>query len=188
MDNIQSADWYRSFLKQQVKPGDLCIDATMGNGNDTLLLCQLCGPSGHCISFDIQEKALTNTKILLDAEGIPGSSYTLLHKSHENLRAYAEPESISCIVFNLGYLPSGDHAIATKPDSTIIAVEQGLSLLKKGGLMTICIYSGRDSGFDERDAVLDYLKKLNPKKYLVIVSEYYNRPKNPPIPVLIIRL
>lgn len=147
MDNIQSADWYRSFLKQQVKPGDLCIDATMGNGNDTLLL-----------------------------------------KSHENLRAYAEPESISCIVFNLGYLPSGDHAIATKPDSTIIAVEQGLSLLKKGGLMTICIYSGGDSGFDERDAVLDYLKKLNPKKYLVIVSEYYNRPKNPPIPVLIIRL
>lgn len=188
MNNIQVTDWYHSFIKQQVKPGDLCIDATMGNGNDTLLLCQLAGPSGHCTSFDIQETALLNTRTLLESKGIPGSSYTLLLKSHESLGSYAEPESVSCIVFNLGYLPSGDHILATKPGSTLTAIEQGLSLLKKGGLMAICIYSGGDSGFEERDAVLDYLKRLNPKHFLVIVSEYYNRPNNPPIPALAIRL
>lgn len=188
MNNIQVTDWCHSFIKQQVKPGDLCIDATMGNGNDTLLLCQLAGPEGHCISFDIQETALSHTKSLLDAKGIPGSSYTLLLKSHESISAYAQPESVSCIVFNLGYLPTGDHMLATKPSSTLIGIRQGLSLLKPGGLMTVCIYSGGDSGFEERDAVLDYVKGLDPKQFLVIVSEYYNRPKNPPIPVLIIRL
>jgi len=188
MNNIQVTDWYRSFIQQQVKPGDLCIDATMGNGNDTLLLCQLAGPSGHCTAFDIQETALSHTKSLLDAKGIPDSSYTLLLKSHESIRTYAQPESVSCIVFNLGYLPAGDHTLATKPASTLIGIRQGLSLLKPGGLMTVCIYSGGDSGFEERDAVLEYLKGLDPRQFLVIVSQYYNRPKNPPVPVLIIRL
>lgn len=188
MNNIQVTDWYRSFIKQQVKPGDLCIDATAGNGNDTLLLCHLAGTSGHCLSFDIQKEALLHTKALLESEGIPEASYTLLLKSHESIGAYAAPESVSCIVFNLGYLPSGDHMLATKPASTLTAIEQGLSLLKRGGLMTVCIYSGGDSGFEERDAVLNYLKGLNPKKFLVIVSQYFNRPKNPPIPALVIRL
>lgn len=188
MKNIQVTDWYRFFLKQQIKPGDLCMDATMGNGNDTLLLCQLASPGGHCLAFDIQAEALANTQKLLDANEIPTDSYTLLCESHERMSEHTPPESVSAIVFNLGYLPTGDHSLATKASSTICAMEQGLSLLKKGGLMVVCIYSGGDSGFEERDAVLSYLKGLNPKKYLVIVSEYYNRPKNPPIPALIIKL
>ena len=65
---------------------------------------------------------------------------------------YADADSVSCIIFNFGYLPGGG------------------------------------SGFKERDALLDYLKELDPKKYLVILSSYYNRPKNPPIPVLIRKL
>lgn len=188
MHNIQVTDWYRSFLRQQVQPGDLCIDATMGNGNDTLLLCQLTGSAGHCLAFDIQPEALENTQALLSANQIPAHSYTLLQESHESMTAHADPESVSAIVFNLGYLPTGDHSLATKAASTIPAMEQSLSLLKKGGLMAVCIYSGGDSGFEERDAVLAWLKELNPKKYLVIVSEYYNRPKNPPIPVLVVKL
>ena len=54
--------------------------------------------------------------------------------------------------------------------------------------MSLCIYSGGDSGFEERDTLLSYLKELDSKKYLVILSSYYNRPKNPPIPVLIWKL
>ena len=61
-------------------------------------------------------------------------------------------------------------------------------MLKKKGLMTVCIYSGGDSGFEEKEAVLSYIKALDAKKYLVIISEYANRPNNPPIPVLIIKL
>lgn len=76
---------------------------------------------------------------------------------------------------------------ATHADTSIAALSKSLDLLQKGGLISLCIYSGGDSGFEERNAVLAWLKELNPHKYLVIRSDYYNRPNNPPIPVLIIR-
>ena len=66
---------------------------------------------------------------------------------------YADAGTIDCIVFNLGYLPGGDHRLATKPASTLRALEQSLPLLKKGGMVSLCIYSGGDTGFEERDAV-----------------------------------
>ena len=91
-------------------------------------------------------------------------------------------------MFNFGYLPGGDHNLATKKDTSIEAIHEGLRLLRKGGMMSLCIYSGGDSGFEERDAILEELKNLDGKKYLVIKSEYYNRPNNPPMPVMIIKL
>lgn len=186
MKNYQITEWVHHFIKEHVQEGDFCIDATMGNGNDTALLSKLCGPSGRVVAFDIQEQALTNTKEKLEKEGCP-DNYELVLASHEKMWEYGEASTASCIVFNLGYLPGGDHEKATKAHSSIAAIETGLGMLKKNGLMTVCIYSGGDSGFEEKDAVLPYLKELDPKKYLVILSEYYNRPNNPPIPVLIIK-
>jgi len=95
---------------------------------------------------------------------------------------------VSCIVFNFGYLPGGGHSLATIKGTSVLAIHEGLQLLRKGGMMSLCIYSGGDSGFEEKEAILTELKKLDSKKYLVIVSEYYNRPNNPPIPVLVIKL
>ena len=170
-----------------MQPGDICIDATMGNGNDTALLSCLAGEKGKVVAFDIQQMALEHTKERLEKEQCP-ENYELVLASHELMGNYAETESVSCITFNLGYLPGGDHNKATKGESSIRAIETGLSLLKKKGLMTVCIYSGGDSGFEEKDAVLSYIRGLDAKKYLVIVSEYANRPNNPPIPVLIIKM
>ena len=62
MKNYQITQWCARFIKEQVAPGDLCIDATMGNGNDTLLLSTLCGEKGRVLAFDIQEQALKSTK------------------------------------------------------------------------------------------------------------------------------
>ncbi len=187
MKNYQITQWCARFIREQIKPGDLCIDATMGNGNDTLLLSVLAGENGRVLAFDIQEQALLHTrKRLIEAEA--PRNYTLLLESHEKMADYAAPESVSCIVFNLGYLPGGDHSMATRSASTLRALEQSLSLLQKGGLISLCIYSGGDSGFEERDAVLSWLAELDPHRYLVIRSDYWNRPNHPPIPVLIIRL
>ena len=186
MKNYQITQWCAAFIRQQVQEGDFCIDATMGNGNDTLLLSQLCGESGKVLAFDIQEQALTATQKRLNAGHVP-ENYRLLLESHANMDHYVQPDSVSCIVFNLGYLPGGDHTKATLASSSIEALIRSLSLLKKGGLISLCIYSGGDSGFEERDAVLSWLKNLDSHKYLVIRSDYYNRPNNPPIPVLIIR-
>ena len=186
MKAVQITQWCAHFITDQVQPGDICIDATMGNGNDTILLSSLCKETGHVYAFDIQEQALAHTRQrLLDADA--PQNYTLLLESHTNMDHYVQPESVSCIVFNLGYLPGGDHTKATQASSSIEALTRSLSLLKKGGLISLCIYSGGDSGFEERDAVLSWLKNLDSHKYLVIRSDYYNRPNNPPIPVLIIR-
>lgn len=183
----QITEWCHHFIELQVKPGDVCIDATMGNGHDTELLCRLVGKTGQVLAFDIQESAVRNTKKRLQESGMP-DNYRLILDSHSRMEQYADTESVSCITFNFGYLPGGDHALATKPDTSITAIEQGLSLLKKGGLMSLCIYSGGDSGFAERDALLSHLKELDSRKYLVIVSSYHNRPNHPPIPVLIRKL
>lgn len=187
MKNYQITNWCAHFIKEHVSQGDICIDATMGNGNDTLLLSRLCGAQGTVYAFDIQEAALINTKERL-IKGEAPDNYTLLLQSHEYMSRYAEEETVSCIVFNFGYLPGGDHAKATRSDSSIKALTQSLALLKKGGILSLCIYSGGDSGFEERDALLLWLKALDPKKYLVIKSDYYNRPNNPPIPVLVVKL
>ena len=97
-------------------------------------------------------------------------------------------EQAAAIVFNFGYLPGGDHSIATKSDTSLRAVEAGLELLRPGGIMNLCIYSGGDTGYEERDVLLAYLKNLDTKKWLVIVSSYYNRMNNPPLPVFVVRL
>lgn len=183
----QITEWCHHFIRQQVVPGDFCIDATMGNGFDTQLLCQLAGKTGQVLAFDIQEAALQNTQKRLREAHVP-ENYRLILDSHSHMDQYAENDSVSCITFNFGYLPGGDHALSTRPDTSLAAIKQGLSLLKRGGLMSLCIYSGGHSGFEERDALLPFLKELDPKKYLVILSSYYNRPKNPPIPVLIRKL
>lgn len=187
MQTYQITEWCHHFINLQIKPGDLCIDATAGNGHDTLLLSQLTGPQGHVIAFDIQQAALDATRDMLDNHQAP-DNVSLILDSHSHLKDYALPGTVSCIVFNFGYLPSGDHKLATRSETSIPAIQQGLELLKKDGLMSLCIYSGGDSGFEERDALLAYLKTLDPKKYLVILSCYYNRPNHPPIPVLIRKL
>ncbi len=183
----QITQWCHHFIKEHISPGSFCIDATMGNGHDTLLLCELVGKRGHVLAFDIQELALANTQKRLQEAGMP-KNYRLILDSHSHMDHYADTSSVDCIVFNFGYLPGGNHTLATQASTSIAAIEQGLTLLKKGGLMSLCIYSGGDSGFEERDALLSYLKELDSKKYLVILSSYYNRPKNPPIPVLLWKL
>lgn len=187
MKNYQITEWCHHFIEEHVSPGDLCIDATAGNGNDTAFLCRLVGDSGRVLAFDIQQAAIDATCRRLFENSLSHIGHPILD-SHVHMNLYAEPESVSCIVFNFGYLPGGDHSLATRADTSIQAMETGLTLLKKGGLMSLCIYSGGDSGFEERDGILSWLKALDSRRYMVVLSSYYNRPNDPPIPVLILKL
>ena len=186
MESYQITGWCRHFMEEQVKPGDICIGATAGDGSETRTLCRLAGEKGKVYAFDIQKAALEKTGRRLEAEGLRAE---LILDGHEHMEKYVkEKGEVSCIVFNFGYLPGGSHSLATRADTSIRAVEAGLSLLKKGGLMSLCIYSGGDSGFEEKEALLAWLKHLDGRRYLVIKSEYYNRPNHPPVPVLVIRV
>lgn len=173
-------------IAEKVNPGDFCIDATAGRGNDTAFLCSLVGESGKVIAFDIQQQAVDSTKERLKEQGYEGIASVYLD-SHSNMGNYAQPNSVDCIVFNFGYLPGGDHSVFTTPATSIPAIETGLELLKPGGLMSLCVYYGGDSGFEEKDALMEYFRTIDSKQYTVLITEFANRPNNPPIPVFILK-
>jgi len=183
---MNTLDLAHRFIRERVKPGDLCIDATAGRGYDTALLCELVGEEGHVIAFDIQQEAVDSTKNLLAERSLADRAEVLL-ESHANIDQHAAPGSVACITYNLGWLPGGDHSIMTKPDSSIESLEKALTLLAPGGVISLCIYYGGRSGYyDERDAVLAYLKTINAYKYTVLVTQFQNRSGDPPIPVFIL--
>lgn len=174
----------QQWIKEHVKEGDICIDATAGRGNDTAFLCSIVGKSGKVIAFDIQEEAISSTKTLLETKGYEAEVYL---ESHTHMDQYVKPETVAGIMFNFGYLPGGNHQICTHKEDSIQAIQCGLSLLKLQGVMALCIYHGGDTGFEEKDGIMAYLKTIDSKKYTVIVSDFYNRPNCPPIFVGIIR-
>ncbi len=170
------------FLSAHVKEGDFCIDCTAGRGNDTAFLCGLVGESGRVIAFDIQQDAVDSTKKLLGEKGFSERAEVYC-VSHSEVDKYAEEGTVSAIVFNFGWLPGGDHTINTRRETSIEALEKGLKLLRPDGVMSLSIYYGRDTGTEERDALLEYLRSLPVREYTVLVSEFVNRPNDPPISV-----
>lgn len=184
--SYQITEFCHRFLRDFIAEKDCCIDATAGNGNDTEFLCRMAGPGGRVYAFDIQEEALEHTRRRLKQAGLLERA-VLIRDGHEHMEEYVKGQ-VSAIVFNFGYLPGGDHRIATRPETSLRAVRAGLGLLRPGGVMNLCIYSGGDTGYEERDALLGFLKELDTRKWLVIVSSYYNRGNDPPLPVFVIRL
>lgn len=184
--SIQTISLLHTWMRKKVTEGAFCIDATAGKGKDTALLAELVGNTGKVIAMDIQEAAICATEMLLQRKGLD-KNVTLVLDSHANIQQYAAPGTVDCIAFNLGYLPGGDHHIATQANSTIAALEQSLQLLKPFGMIVMAIYHGGDTGFEERDAVLAWLKQIDHKQYTVLVTDFYNRPNCPPLAVCIIR-
>lgn len=165
------------LLGETVIPGETVVDATAGNGNDTLFLAEHVGENGHVFAFDIQQAALDSTATRL---GELNERVTLILDSHENVEQYIDGE-IGGAVFNLGYLPYGeDLSIVTKPDSTIKALHTLLGMLKKGGIIAISVYEGHEGGKVERDALLDYVTILHQAEVHVIRYELINQRNNPP--------
>lgn len=175
-------DLAHRFLREHVAAGDICIDATAGRGHDTELLCELTGDTGKVLAFDIQPEAVESTRALLAENGLSAEVYC---ESHANLAAYADPETVSCIVFNFGWLPRGSHEIFTRADSSIAALNAGLRLLKVGGAMSLCVYYGGANGFSERDALLAWLAALDSRYFTVLQCSFPNRTGCPPFAVFI---
>lgn len=173
-------------IKQMIREPLLCIDATAGTGKDTAFLATLVGEKGRVISMDIQEMAIEQTKKRLAKEQLSDRVKVVLD-SHAHMDRYANEGSVSLIMFNLGYLPGGDHNLSTKAETTIEALEKGLTLLREGGMISLLIYSGGDSGFEEKNQVLAWLRELPDDKYTVLVEAFYNKPNNPPLPVYILK-
>lgn len=179
---LQPQDITNFLTENYINKGDTAIDATAGNGNDTLKLCRAVGKNGKVYAFDIQEKAIEETKKLLFENGIENA--TLFLDSHSHIDKYIK-EKVKAVIFNLGYLPGGDHKLQTKAPTTCEAIDKSLEILSDDGFIALMIYYGKNSGTEEKEAVMEYLKQLDHKKYTVTIHDFYNRPNNPPITAII---
>lgn len=177
----------RTLLRSFCKPGDFVIDATCGNGNDTLYLSNLVGENGHVFAFDIQEQAIQNSKQRL-INHHADQNVTFFHASHDELMEQLPSDlksKVSAAIFNLGYLPGSDKSITTTGSSTIGAIEQLLKLLKPEGVIILVIYHGHEEGKREKDQVMKYVKQLDQKQAHVLQYEFINQKNDPPFVVAI---
>jgi len=174
----------RSFLK----PGDFAVDATAGNGGDTVQLAQCVSPGGLVLAIDIQKSALA-TCAARCREAALTTPPTLLQASHEEMANPAFrarwPATPTAITFNLGYLPGGDHGIVTRTQTTLLALKGATAWLRPGGLLAVVCYPGHPEGARETDAVLAWASGLPPETHAVSRHQSTNTRRPAPITLLI---
>lgn len=169
------------FLAQVITKDDVVLDATMGNGHDTLFLAKL---AKQVYAFDIQEQALQKTSQRLQEAGL--TNVDLILQGHETVDQFVT--EVKAAIFNLGYLPSADKSIITQPQTTLEALEKLCRMLVKGGRIAIMIYYGHEGGDIERDAVLDFVSQLPQQEYTATIYRTLNQINNPPFLVMIEKL
>ena len=145
----------QKFAKKHLSLGSIAIDATCGNGFDTLFLAEHVGSSGVVYGIDIQVRAIESVRQKLSEQGtLP--QCRLVHDSHSNLGSIVDTEHVgrvSVVMFNLGYLPFGDKAIVTTPKTTLVGLELASTLLDSGGLISVLAYPGHAGGLEESQCV-----------------------------------
>lgn len=176
----------RDLVASVLHEGCLAVDATCGNGHDTLFLAALVGETGRVLAFDIQEQAIKNTRERLTAAGLL-SRVTLIPVSHSLMSEYID-RPVAAVMFNLGYLPGSDHALATKPETTICALKAALLALCPGGMVTVLVYRGHTGGKAEYKEVWDHLVNLPQQEYSVLEYRFINQAGAPPLLLAVSRL
>lgn len=147
------------LAKEIVSPGDRAVDATAGNGHDTLFLAKCVGADGKVWAFDVQAAALTATRERLVAANC-AEQVELVHAGHETLAAHlpaAEKGRIAVVFFNLGYLPCGDHALITRGETTLAALNAATDWLRPGGHLSLLVYPGHLGGATEAQMVREWI-------------------------------
>jgi predicted methyltransferase len=152
-----------------LRPGDRAIDATAGNGHDTLFLAGLVGESGRVTAFDVQAEAITAARARVAAAGL-AERVEFVHASHASLPDHVAPGSVAAVMFNLGYFPGGDHAVITRAAETLAALDAALVALKPGGILTVVCYPGHPGGDEESAAVLGWVEARDAAAFSTAVS------------------
>jgi len=142
-----------TIVQRVIREGDTVIDATTGNGNDTILLARSVGGSGHVIAIDLQDAAIQSTRGRLEAIGISGVQLHRADHGEKLSQLAGENLQVKAVMFNLGYLPGGDKGRTTTTQSTVQAITAGMRLLQPGGVMTVVAYRGHPGGQEETQAV-----------------------------------
>jgi predicted methyltransferase len=168
---------------ERIAPGDPAVDATVGGGNDTLLLARSVGKGGVVYGFDIQEEALERARRKLAAEGEAASGRVELILADHAQMAERLPAQVrgklGAVMFNLGYLPGGDSAVITLPPTTLKALATAAEWLKPGGVLTIVVYPGHPGGREEAEAVEAWCRSLPQDRFQVLLYRLFGHEDRP---------
>lgn len=174
---------YAHFLMaHNVQPGEVAVDATVGNGVDTLFLAKTVGARGTVYGFDIQQEALDRAAERFRNDGSSSEQVRWIHGCHSRMLEHVAAEHhgrVGGVMFNLGYLPGGDLSCVTLPASTLQALDAALTLLRKGGIISIILYTGHDGGAAEASAVEDWAAGLSSAEHEVLRYQFANRRNAP---------
>lgn len=183
MGFLSILSYAHKLIEERVSPGETVVDATAGNGVDTLFLAKCVGPFGSVHAFDIQPQALERTRERLSQESSDAAPVELHLCSHAQLKQKLPAEArghLAAVMFNLGYLPGYDHQTVTTAESTIPALQQSAEWLRKGGILTIILYTGHEGGMQEAEAVRMWAEQLPQKQYQVLEYRFMNQKNHPP--------
>ena len=179
----------KNEVLKHLKTGDIAIDATAGNGHDTLWLANAIAPSGLVFAFDIQEHALNSTRQRLVKNEML-SLVNLHHTGHENLLQILPSEhhgQVAAIVFNLGFLPGGDPTLITKSDSTTQALKASLTVLKPGGILSVTLYPCHSGAQEEVDLVLSWFHQIDAKQFDSRIEHHPQGNPTSPYPLFVFK-
>ncbi len=171
-------DMAKHIATRKVDPGSTVIDATMGNGYDTVFLNSLVGPEGKVFAFDIQEESIQNTSRRLRDSGV-STNVQLILDTHASLSKWVEVP-VRLIMFNLGYLPGKNKTLCTTADTTRDALLDGLELLDPTGIILVINYRGHPLGKQEQVMLDQFLPTLDQKTYSTACLQFLNQQNEPP--------
>lgn len=182
---VSALKFGHQLLAEVVLSGDTVVDATVGNGNDTLFLAELVGEQGKVIGCDIQTQAIETTQQKLIEEHLDSRVFLYL-MGHEKIQdILTEDELIKAAVFNLGYLPKGDKQIITQGKTTVAALSVLISHLEKEGRIVVVVYHGHPGGKQEKEEVLDFVKTIPQDEFNVLSYQFVNQKNSPPMLICI---
>jgi predicted methyltransferase len=179
-------DLAHQYWERVVRPGDLVIDATCGNGKDTLKLAQLTGEEGSVIGIDLQQEALVKTRTLLEESLSPShlARIHLIQQSHAAFPPKVEKNTVKLIVYNLGYLPGGNKNVTTQAGTTLESVTKYFTLLSPGGVISVTCYPGHEEGAREEKSLSQLFSTLSPAIWSVCHHRWVNRLSSPSLFIL----
>lgn len=166
-----------------LREGAAAIDATVGNGVDTLFLARAVGPKGKVFAFDIQSEAIEAARARFARECTDDSGVSWQLRSHAEMAEAIPAEwhgRVGAVLFNLGYLPGGDPTVITRMESTLPALEASLRMLRSRGVLAIVVYPGHPGGDEEAAAVERWASELPPSEFQTVKYQFLNPLQPPP--------
>lgn len=176
---MKITDLVHNLLKPYLSQVKVAVDATLGNGYDTLFLAENCPQQSKIFAFDLQNQAIKESGKLLNEKKI--NNVELIQKCHSCIQeclANHEISEIDLAIFNFGYLPGGDKAITTMPETSIAAIQQCLNALTSQGILSLTLYPGHETGAMESEQIKNFFKEQN--KYKIFQTKIISQTKTPP--------